>query len=99
MGWEHRSVTSINLCWMQDGLYTLKLAAIVIASSSNSSTGIRKKAATPQRQVRSRLELLLGGYRAVVIDNLENSSEIAIRRVAELSGDFGKNLAFHKVNG
>ncbi|MQL75267.1 hypothetical protein Taro_007605 [Colocasia esculenta] len=45
------------------------------------------------------LQLLLGGYRAVVIDNLENSSEIAIRRVAELAGDFGKNLVFHKTNG
>ncbi|MQL75503.1 hypothetical protein Taro_007890, partial [Colocasia esculenta] len=44
------------------------------------------------------LQLLLGGYRAVVVDNLENSSEIAIRRVAELAGDFGKNLVFHKID-
>ncbi|MQM02758.1 hypothetical protein Taro_035529 [Colocasia esculenta] len=50
------------------------------------------------RQVPPRplLQLLLGGYRAVVVDNLENSSEIAIRRVVELAGDFGKNLVFQK---
>ncbi|MQM19592.1 hypothetical protein Taro_052597, partial [Colocasia esculenta] len=29
---------------------------------------------------------------------LENSSEIAIRRVAELTGDFGKNHVFHKAS-
>ncbi|MQL94890.1 hypothetical protein Taro_027555, partial [Colocasia esculenta] len=42
------------------------------------------------------LQLLLGGYRTVIVDNLENSSEIAIRRVAELTSDFGKNLVFQK---
>lgn len=43
------------------------------------------------------LQLLLGGYRTVVVDNLDNSSEIAVRRVKELAGDLGKNLSFHKV--
>ena len=44
------------------------------------------------------LQLLLGGYRTVVVDNLDNSSEIAVRRVKELAGDLGKNLSFHKVS-
>lgn len=43
------------------------------------------------------LQLLLGGYRAVVVDNLDNSSDVAINRVKELAGEFGKNLSFHKV--
>ncbi|XP_077251299.1 UDP-D-glucose/UDP-D-galactose 4-epimerase 5 isoform X2 [Tasmannia lanceolata] len=44
------------------------------------------------------LQLLLGGFKAVVIDNLDNSSEIAIKRVTELAGDFGKNLVFHQLD-
>ncbi|KAF8379707.1 hypothetical protein HHK36_029152 [Tetracentron sinense] len=44
------------------------------------------------------LQLLLGGFRAFVIDNLDNSSEIAIKRVSELAGEFGKNLVFHQVD-
>ncbi|RZC31357.1 UDP-glucose 4-epimerase GEPI48 isoform E [Glycine soja] len=44
------------------------------------------------------LQLLLGGFRAVVLDNLENSSEVAIHRVRELAGEFGNNLSFHKVD-
>lgn len=44
------------------------------------------------------LQLLLGGYNAVIVDNLDNSSEIAIRRVKDLAGDLGKNLTFHKVS-
>lgn len=44
------------------------------------------------------LQLLLGGFKAVVIDNLDNSSEIAISRVTELAGDFRKNLVVHKVS-
>ncbi|KAG6579571.1 hypothetical protein SDJN02_22143 [Cucurbita argyrosperma subsp. argyrosperma] len=44
------------------------------------------------------LQLLLGGYKAVVVDNLDNSSEIAIRRVKDLAGDSGKNLTFHKLD-
>ncbi|XP_068659372.1 UDP-glucose 4-epimerase GEPI48-like [Aristolochia californica] len=44
------------------------------------------------------LQLLLSGYKAVVIDNLDNASEIAIKRVKELAGEFGKNLEFHKID-
>ncbi|KAK6158405.1 hypothetical protein DH2020_005719 [Rehmannia glutinosa] len=43
------------------------------------------------------LQLLLGGYKAVVVDNLDNSSEIAIKRVQELAGKHGSNLTFHKL--
>ncbi|CAA7402475.1 unnamed protein product [Spirodela intermedia] len=44
------------------------------------------------------LQLLLAGFKAVVVDNLENSSEVAIKRVAELAGEFGKNIIFHKID-
>ncbi|KAL5543585.1 hypothetical protein UlMin_007369 [Ulmus minor] len=44
------------------------------------------------------LQLLLAGFKTVVVDNLDNSNEIAIDRVKELAGDFGKNLCFHKVD-
>lgn len=44
------------------------------------------------------LQLLLGGYKAIVVDNLDNSSEISINRVKELAGDFGPNLSFHHVS-
>lgn len=44
------------------------------------------------------LQLLQGGYRTVVVDNLDNSSEVAINRVVELAGEFGKNLTFHKID-
>ncbi|CAK9163077.1 unnamed protein product [Ilex paraguariensis] len=44
------------------------------------------------------LQLLLGGYKAVVVDNLDNSSEIAVKRVQELAGDYGHNLSFHKMD-
>ncbi|TKY71036.1 UDP-glucose 4-epimerase GEPI48 [Spatholobus suberectus] len=44
------------------------------------------------------LQLLLGGFRTVVVDNLDNSSEVAIHRVKELAGEFGNNLSFHKVD-
>ncbi|KAM5572143.1 UDP-glucose 4-epimerase GEPI48 [Rosa sericea] len=44
------------------------------------------------------LQLLLGGFSTVVVDNLDNSSEIAINRVRELAGDFGRNLSFHKID-
>lgn len=43
------------------------------------------------------LQLLLGGYKTVVIDNLDNSSQIAINRVRELAGDHAVNLIFQKV--
>ncbi|GAA0172407.1 epimerase/racemase [Lithospermum erythrorhizon] len=42
------------------------------------------------------LQLLLGGYEAVVIDNLDNSSVVAIDRVKELAGEHGHKLSFHK---
>ncbi|GMN31548.1 hypothetical protein TIFTF001_003312 [Ficus carica] len=44
------------------------------------------------------LQLLLGGFKTVVVDNLDNSSEIAVHRVKELAGDSGHNLSFHKVD-
>lgn len=44
------------------------------------------------------LQLLLGGYKTVVIDNLDNSSEIALKRVKEIAGEHGSNLSFHKVD-
>ncbi|ERN11079.1 UDP-glucose 4-epimerase GEPI48 [Amborella trichopoda] len=44
------------------------------------------------------LQLLLGGFNVVVVDNLDNSSEIAIKRVTELAGESGKNLVFHEVD-
>lgn len=43
------------------------------------------------------LQLLHGGYKVVVVDNLDNSSEIAISRVKELAGSNGCNLTFIKV--
>ncbi|KAK6233892.1 hypothetical protein QUC31_006298 [Theobroma cacao] len=44
------------------------------------------------------LQLLLAGYNAVVVDNLNNSSDIAIRRVKELAGEYGNNLYFHQLD-
>ncbi|VFQ68693.1 unnamed protein product [Cuscuta campestris] len=44
------------------------------------------------------LQLLLGGYAVVVVDNLDNSSPIAINRVQELAGEYGRNLAFHQID-
>ncbi|GMI95532.1 UDP-D-glucose/UDP-D-galactose 4-epimerase 5 [Hibiscus trionum] len=44
------------------------------------------------------LQLLLGGYKVVVADNLDNSSAVAIKRVEELAGEFGKNLSFRQVD-
>ncbi|RDX71653.1 hypothetical protein CR513_48969 [Mucuna pruriens] len=44
------------------------------------------------------LQLLLGGFRTFVVDNLDNSSEVSIRKVRELAGEFGNNLFFHKVD-
>ncbi|XP_059643916.1 UDP-glucose 4-epimerase GEPI48-like [Cornus florida] len=45
------------------------------------------------------LQLLLGGYRVVVIDNLDNSCDIAIKRVQELAGpEYASNLSFHKID-
>ncbi|KAJ9148075.1 hypothetical protein P3X46_030170 [Hevea brasiliensis] len=44
------------------------------------------------------LQLLLGGYSAVVVDNLDNSSAVALERVKELAGEHKKNLSFHQVD-
>ncbi|XP_020098368.1 UDP-glucose 4-epimerase 5-like [Ananas comosus] len=44
------------------------------------------------------LQLLQGEFRVVVVDNLDNSSDISIKRVAELAGEFGKNLSFQKID-
>ncbi|XP_043689608.1 UDP-glucose 4-epimerase GEPI48 [Telopea speciosissima] len=44
------------------------------------------------------LQLLLGGFKATVIDNLHNSSEVAIQRVKELAGEFGSNVVFHQID-
>ncbi|KAI4357340.1 hypothetical protein L6164_001296 [Bauhinia variegata] len=44
------------------------------------------------------LQLLLGGFKVVVVDNLDNSSEIAMHRVKELAWKFANNLSFHKVD-
>ena len=43
------------------------------------------------------LQLLLAGFYAVGFDNLNNSSELAVRRVAALAGDHSRNRSFHKV--
>lgn len=43
------------------------------------------------------LQLLLNGYVTVVVDNLQNSFEVAITRVRKLAGDHAHNLLFHKV--
>uniref|UniRef100_K3Z807 UDP-glucose 4-epimerase n=1 Tax=Setaria italica TaxID=4555 RepID=K3Z807_SETIT len=44
------------------------------------------------------LQLLQQGFRVVVVDNLDNASEVALVRVAELAGHNGGNLVFHKVD-
>ncbi|CAD6332585.1 unnamed protein product [Miscanthus lutarioriparius] len=45
------------------------------------------------------LQLLQQGFRVVVVDNLDNASEVALVRVAELAGHNGaNNLVFHKVD-
>lgn len=44
------------------------------------------------------LQLLLGGYKVVVVDNLDNSSQKSIDRVKKLAGDFAGNLSFHKLD-
>ncbi|CAI5964577.1 unnamed protein product [Closterium sp. NIES-65] len=44
------------------------------------------------------VQLLHEGYRVVVVDNLDNSSEQAVKRVAGLAGENGRNLQFFKVD-
>ncbi|KAK1283657.1 hypothetical protein QJS10_CPB21g01428 [Acorus calamus] len=44
------------------------------------------------------LQLLLGGYSVVVVDNLDNSSDVALQRVGDLAGEARKDLAFHQID-
>ncbi|KAI7725086.1 hypothetical protein M8C21_014229 [Ambrosia artemisiifolia] len=44
------------------------------------------------------LQLLLTGYKTVVIDNLDNSSLVAIHRVQQLAAHHAANLVFHKID-
>lgn len=44
------------------------------------------------------LQLLVGGYKTVVVDNLDNSSDVALKRVKELAGEHGSRLTYHKVS-
>ncbi|OIV92641.1 hypothetical protein TanjilG_17992 [Lupinus angustifolius] len=44
------------------------------------------------------LHLLLAGFKTVVVDNLDNSSHLAILRVKELAGEFRNNLSFHNAD-
>lgn len=44
------------------------------------------------------LQLLFDGFKGVIVDNLDNSSEISVQRVTELAGEYGKNLTFHKMD-
>ncbi|KAK1265491.1 UDP-glucose 4-epimerase 1 [Acorus gramineus] len=44
------------------------------------------------------LQLLVGGYHVVVLDILDNSSEVALQRVRELAGDAGRDLTFHQID-
>lgn len=43
------------------------------------------------------LQLLLGGYSAVVVDNLDNSSAVSLQRVKKLAAEHGERLSFHQV--
>ncbi len=43
------------------------------------------------------LQLLLDGYKVVIVDNFDNSCEEALQRVVELAGKNGKNLIFYQV--
>ncbi|XP_010436619.1 PREDICTED: UDP-glucose 4-epimerase 5-like [Camelina sativa] len=44
------------------------------------------------------LQLLLGGYSAVVVDNLDNSSAASLERVKKLAAEHGERLSFHQVD-
>ncbi|XP_028757758.1 UDP-glucose 4-epimerase GEPI48-like [Neltuma alba] len=44
------------------------------------------------------LQLLLAGFKVVVVDNLNNSSAVAMHRVRELAGEFGSNLSVNMVD-
>eukprot|EP00249_Psilotum_nudum_P027599 c3546_g1_i1 orf=284-1381(+) len=44
------------------------------------------------------LQLLLQGYKVVIVDNLDNSVEEAVKRLTELAGKYGQNLHFFEVD-
>ncbi|XP_024371982.1 UDP-glucose 4-epimerase 5 [Physcomitrium patens] len=44
------------------------------------------------------LQLLLDGYKVVILDNLANSSEEGLRRVVDLAGKQGEKLVFYKAD-
>ncbi|XP_042018643.1 UDP-glucose 4-epimerase GEPI48-like [Salvia splendens] len=44
------------------------------------------------------LQLLLGGYKVVVVDSLENSSQISLERVRQLAQDHAPKLSFRKFD-
>ncbi|KAK6947920.1 NAD(P)-binding domain [Dillenia turbinata] len=44
------------------------------------------------------LQLLENDFKVVVVDNLDNSSAVAISRVTNLAGDKGANLTFHQLD-
>ncbi|KAL8141590.1 hypothetical protein V2J09_014622 [Rumex salicifolius] len=44
------------------------------------------------------LQLLLEGFHVVVVDSLDNSSEVAICRVKELAGMYGDNLVSYQMD-
>ncbi|KAG7615546.1 NAD(P)-binding domain [Arabidopsis thaliana x Arabidopsis arenosa] len=44
------------------------------------------------------LQLLLGGYSVVVVDNLDNSSAVSLQRVKKLAAEHRERLSFHQVD-
>ncbi|KAG7552704.1 NAD(P)-binding domain superfamily [Arabidopsis thaliana x Arabidopsis arenosa] len=44
------------------------------------------------------LQLLLGGYSVVVVDNLDNSSAVSLERVKKLAAEHCQRLSFHQVD-
>lgn len=44
------------------------------------------------------IELLNRGYRVIVVDDLSNSSEVALSRVRQITGVQDERLAFHQAN-
>ena len=44
------------------------------------------------------VELLHAGHEAEVLDNLSNSSEVSLRRVAELAGQAEGEIPFHRAD-
>ncbi|EYU23333.1 hypothetical protein MIMGU_mgv1a007907mg [Erythranthe guttata] len=75
-----------------------KFIALFFFSSENMSSSILVTGGAGYIGTHTVLQLLLGGYKAVIVDNLDNSSEIAVKRVQELAGKHGSNLSFHKID-